>query len=102
MGASLADAALLVVAGGSRGPKASRSDWAAALEAAGAAWTMSRKRDLGPLRPVQWWARAGQWASPTATARRAFRPLAESALHRTNRATERPDLAKHSIVVPIW
>jgi len=35
----------LVVAGGSRGPEASRSDGVAALEAVGAAWTMTRLRD---------------------------------------------------------
>jgi hypothetical protein len=37
---SLVPAALLVVSGGSRVPQASRSDGAAALDAAGAAWTL--------------------------------------------------------------
>jgi hypothetical protein len=40
---SLVQAALLVVSGESRVPQASRSDGAAALDAAGTTWTMSRR-----------------------------------------------------------
>jgi hypothetical protein len=42
---SLVDAALLVTAGGSRVPQASRSDGVAALETVAAAWTMSWQRE---------------------------------------------------------